>query len=198
MQSGSCGGAQSFRRERVRGSADAGRGGGGAGGAEGSGGAENGAHVTGVLDTGENDQEGSTRCGGCTDKVIESCLARFNKCGDTLRVLGIGETFEEAVCSFQSGKREFRPVNQGSETLVVAFTGFTEENGSDRATGAQSFLDETHALDADEAIFRGQTAAESHAELLEPAIVAAGEERGAIRGASAASGLAGRSHHRGG
>jgi hypothetical protein len=68
----------------------------------------------------------------------------------------------------------------------------------DAATGTHSFFDEPDTFNANEAVFRGQAAAESHAELLEPAIVAAGEERGLTCGASVTSGFAGRSHHRGG
>src|SRR6202022_103731 len=49
MQSSTGGGAQSFRRERVRGAADAGSGGGGAGRAEGGSGAQDSPDVAGIL-----------------------------------------------------------------------------------------------------------------------------------------------------
>jgi hypothetical protein len=48
----------------------------------------------------------------------------------------------------------------------------------DRTAGTQGFFDEARAFDAHEPALRGQPAAESHAELLEPAIVAAGKKRG--------------------
>ena len=58
----------------------------------------------------------------------------------------------------------------------MTFAGFAEEHGLNAARGAQRFFDEPDAFDTDEPIFRGQSTTESHAKLLEPAIVAAGEE----------------------
>src|ERR1700737_637835 len=122
----------------------------------------------------------------------------MNQRGDTLRMFGVGKAFEETIRGTKEGKTHFGRVGEGGETFVMAFSGFTEEDGLDAATGTQSFFDEPDTLDANEAVFRGQTAAKSHAKLLEPAIVAAGEQRGLTCGASVTSGLAGRGHHRGG
>ena len=80
---------------------------------------------------------------------------------------------------------------------MMAFAGFAEEHRLNAAAGTESFFDQAHALNADESVFRGQAAAESHAELLEPAIVATGEERGLTGGASASCDLTGCSHYRG-
>ena len=122
----------------------------------------------------------------------------MNQRGDPLRVFGVGKALEEAVRSAEDGKSHFGPVDEGGETFVKAFAGFAEEDGLNAATGTQSFFGEPDTLDANEAVFRGQAAAQSYAELLEPAIVAAGEERGFTRGAGVTSGFAGRSHYRGG
>jgi hypothetical protein len=80
----------------------------------------------------------------------------------------------------------------------MAFAGFAEEHGLTAATGTQSFFNESDALDADESAFSRQAAAQSHAKLLEPAIVATGEERRVIPGTSVARKLSRCSHHRGG
>ena len=93
-------------------------------------------------------------------------------------MLGVGKSLKEAVGGVQSGKSDFWPADEGGETIAVAFAGFAEEDCFDGATGAQSFFDQANTLDANGARFRGQTAAERHAELFEPAIVAAGEDAG--------------------
>jgi hypothetical protein len=120
-----------------------------------------------------------------------------NQRGDTLRVFGVGKALEEAVRGAEEGKSHFRPVDDGGETFVMAIAGFAEKHGFDAATGAQSFFDEPDALDAYESILRGQAAAQSHSELLEPAIIATGKERRVVRGTSVARDLSRRSHHRG-
>src|SRR6266478_6414724 len=193
MQGSASGSAQSFRGERVCGSADAGSGGGRAGCTEGSSGAQDGADVAGVLDAGEDDEQESASRDGSAHEVIERDLPRMNQRGDPLRVLRVGEAFKEAVRGVKDGKSHFGAVDEGGETLVMAFTGFAEEHGLNAAAGTQRFFDEAHAFNANEAAFRGQAAAESHAELLEPAIVAACQERGRTFGASITSGFAGRS-----
>ena len=60
----------------------------------------------------------------------------------------------------------------------MALAGFAEKHGLDGAAGTQRFFDEARAFDANEAVFRGQTAAQRHAKFLEPTIVAAGEYLG--------------------
>jgi hypothetical protein len=115
-----------------------------------------------------------------------------------LRVLGVSEAFEEAVGGAEDGKSHFGAVDEGGEPLAMAFARFAEEHGLDATAGTQRFFDEADAFYADEAAFRGQTAAESHAELLEPAIVAAGEERRLTCSASIADRFAWRGHYRGG
>jgi hypothetical protein len=109
-------------------------------------------------------------------------------------MLGISKAFEETVCGAQCREGEFRAIDQRSKSLVVALAGFTKEHGLDGATGAQSFFNESDAFDPDEPVFRWQAAAESEAKLLEPAIVAAGEDRGTVGRLGVASGFAGRGH----
>jgi len=60
---------------------------------------------------------------------------------------------------------------------VMALARFAEEDRLNAAAGAESFLDEPDPLNADATGFRGQAAAEGHAKGLQPAIVAAGQER---------------------
>ena len=122
----------------------------------------------------------------------------MNQRGDTLRVFGVGKTFEETVRGAEDGKSHFGAVDDGGETFVMAIAGFAEEHCLNVATGAQSFFDEPDTLDAHESVLCGQAAAQSHAELLEPAIVATGEERRVVRGTSVTGGFAGRCHPRGG
>ncbi len=91
-------------------------------------------------------------------------------------MLGVGNAFEEAVGGAQGGESHFRPADERSEAIVVALAGFGEEDGLDAAARAESFFDEADAFDADGAGFRGQATAKRHAEVLEPAIVAAGQD----------------------
>jgi len=112
-------------------------------------------------------------------------------------MFGISETFEKAVSRSKSGKGHLWPTDQWSKTFVVALACFAEENGLDGAAGTQGLLDEANAFNADESVVRGQTSAQGYAELLEPAIIAAGEERGVICRTSAARSFARGSHHRG-
>jgi len=78
---------------------------------------------------------------------------------------------------------------------VMAFARFAEEHGLDPAAGSQCFFNKSRAFNANESVFRRKPAAKSHAELLEPAIVAAGEQRGIASRASAASSFSGSCHH---
>jgi hypothetical protein len=121
----------------------------------------------------------------------------MNQRGDPLRMFSVSEAFKQAVGGAKDGKGHFWPVDEGSETFVMAVAGFTKEHGLDAASGTQGLFDEADTLDADESAFRGKAASESDAKILEPAIVAACKERGLADGASAASGLAGRCHYRG-
>src|SRR6266700_2078499 len=197
MQSSASGSAQSFRRERVCATADAGSGGGGAGRTEGGSGAQDRSHVSGILDASENDEQRSAGRERSAHEIIEGGLPRMNQRRDALRMFSVSETFEEAVGGVEDWKSHFGPVDEGGEAFVIAFAGFAEEHGLNAASRSQRFLDEPPTLDADEAVFRGQPPAESHAELLQPAIVAASEERRVTGGASASSGFSWRSHYRG-
>src|SRR6266852_2081701 len=198
MQGSASGGAESLRRERVGGAADAGSGGGGAGCAKGGCCAQDGGDVAGVLDAGKNDKQGSASRKGSAHEIVEGSFAWMDQRGDALRMLGVGEALEEAVGGAQDGKSHFGAVDEGGESFMMALAGFAEEHGLNAASGTQCFFDEPDALDADEAAFRGKAAAESHAELLEPAIVAAAEERGRTFGSRVTSVFSWRSHYRGG
>jgi len=93
-------------------------------------------------------------------------------------MLGVGDAFEEAIGGTEDGEADVGAANERGEAFAMAFAGFAEEDGFYAAGGAESFFDEAGAFDADGTVFGGKTAAESDAELLEPAIVAAGEEVG--------------------
>src|SRR5260370_7842146 len=60
--------------------------------------------------------------------------------GDTLRVFGVGESFEEAVGGVQNRKSHLGPVDEGGETFVMAFAGFAEEHGLNAASRTHRFL----------------------------------------------------------
>jgi len=70
----------------------------------------------------------------------------------------------------------------------MAFAGFAEEDGLDAAGGPESFST-AGAFDADGTVFGGKAAAEGHAELLEPAVFAAGEEVGGDGGGFGSRGI---------
>lgn len=109
-------------------------------------------------------------------------------------MLGVGKPFEEAVGSTQGGKSYFRPANERSEAFAVTLAGFAEEYAFDATAGAKGFFDEADAFDADGAGLRGKTAAKCHTELLEPAVVAAGEDSGRGSACGVACGFAWRGH----
>ena len=85
-------------------------------------------------------------------RVVERSLARMNERRDALGMLGIGEAFKEAIGGAESGKSHLGPVDEGRESLVMAFSGFAEEYRPNRATGTQRFFDEAHAFHANESI----------------------------------------------
>src|SRR5713226_1689654 len=107
MQGSASGGAESFRRERVGGAADAGSGGGGAGCAKGGCCAQDGADVAGVLDAGKNDKQGSASRKGSAHEIVEGSFAWMDQRGDALRMFGVGEAFEEAIRGTKDGKSHF-------------------------------------------------------------------------------------------
>lgn len=115
---------------------------------------------------------------------------------NTLWMLGVGEALKKAVGGSQGRKSHFGPVNQRSETPVMALAGFAEEHCFDPAPGAERFFDEADAFDADRARFRGQAAAKRQAELFQPAVVAARQHSWRGSAGSAAGGFAWRSHQK--
>ena len=121
----------------------------------------------------------------------------MNERGNSLRVLGIGESFEEAVGRTEHGKSHFRPVDEGRESFVMAFSGFAEKHRLDAAAGTQRFFDKAGSFNTDESILGREPPAKSDAEFLEPTIIAAGEQRVITGSSSAASGFSGCCHHRG-
>jgi len=52
----------------------------------------------------------------------------MNQRGDSLRVLGVGEAFKEAVGSAKDGKKPFRAGRRRTRAVRVAFAGFAEEH----------------------------------------------------------------------
>src|SRR5437764_10950935 len=80
------------------------------------------------------------------------------------------------------------------KAFVMVMPGFDEEHRLDGAAGTERFFDEADAFDTDEAVFGGQAAAKSETKLFEPAIVAAGEERGIAGRSRVTGGFAGCGH----
>src|SRR5712692_6354765 len=155
MQGSASGGAQSFRRERICGAADAGSGGGGPGRAEGGSGAQDRPHVAGILHTGQYDEQGSAGRSRSAHEIIEGGLPWMNQRGHSLWVFGVGEAFEEAVGGAEDRKCHFGPVDQWRQTLMMAFTRLAEENGPDCTAGTKRLFNQARSFDADEAIFCG-------------------------------------------
>jgi len=178
MQRGACGGAEGFGRVGAGGAALTGGGGDGGGGAKGGGGAQDGADVAGVLDASENDEERSANAGRSGEDFIEREISWLDESGDALRMFGVGDAFKEAIGGAEDGEAGVWTTDERGETFAVAFARFAEEDGFDAAGGAESFFNEARAFDADGAVFGGKAAAEGDAELLEPAVIPAGEEVG--------------------
>ena len=118
----------------------------------------------------------------------------MNQGSDPLRMFGVGKTFKQPVGGAQNGKSHLWSVDQRRKPFVMAFARFAEEHSLNAATRTERFFDKPHALDANEAVFRRQAAAQSYAKLLEPAIVAASEKRGLACCSNIACGLAGSCH----
>src|SRR5690242_15672447 len=178
MQSGAGGSPERLGRIRAGGPALAGGGSDGGGGSEGGGGAKDGADVAGVLHSRQNGDQRRGAAGRRPDDVIEGSLARFNQSGDALRVLGIGNAFKKRVRGTQNGEGNLFAIQVGRQARMMALAGLAEENGFDAATGAQGLFGQARAFDADAPGFRGQAAAQGHAEFLEPAVVAATDDSG--------------------
>src|SRR5215472_11805213 len=106
-------------------------------------------------------------------------------------MLGVGKTFKEPVGGAQYGEAQFGTIDEGRDTFAMPLAGLAEEHGLNGTAGAQRFFNEADAFDPDEAAFGGQPAAQRHTKLLEPAIVAAGEEGGLPSGTNVTHGSAG-------
>src|SRR4029077_3437589 len=130
-------------------------------------------------------------------EIIKRSLSRMNQRRDTLRMLSVREAFKKPVGSAKSRKSHLGSIDQRREPLMVTFPGFAEEYSSYRATRTERLFNQPHAFNANEAIFRRQSTTKGHTKLLQPAIVAAGEECPFIRSASTASDFARRCHPRG-
>jgi len=178
MQRGASGGAKRFGRVRAGGTALTRSRSDGGGGAKGGGGAEDGADVSGILNAGENDEEGSGRASGTGEEFVERGFARLDEGGDTLGMLGVGDAFKKAIRGAEDGEASVRAADERGKAFAMAFAGFAEEDCFDATSGAEGFFDKAGAFNADGTVFGGKAAAESDAELLEPAVLAAGEEVG--------------------
>jgi hypothetical protein len=182
MERGTRGGAEGFGRVGAGSAALTGGGSDGGGGAKSSGGAKDGADVAGILNASENHEERCAGTGGSGEEFIEREFSRLDKRGDALWMFGVGDALEETIGGAEDGEAGVWTADERGEALAVAFAGFAEEDGFDAADGAESFFNEARAFDADGAVFGGKAAAESDAKLLEPAVLAAGEEVGGVGG----------------
>jgi len=109
-------------------------------------------------------------------QIFQLCLTRNHKRGDALRMLGVGNAFEQAIHGLENREGHFRACNERCEFFAVAFAGFAEEDGFELAPGFEGFLDQAESLDTDAAGIGLQAAAERDTKLLQPAIVAAGKK----------------------
>src|SRR5271168_1523299 len=136
MKRRASGGTQRFWRKRAGGAGLARSGCDRASGAEGRGSTQNRSDIARVLDASEDHKKRSTRRNRCAEQFVESRGAGMDQRGDALRMLGVGKAFEEAVGGAKRGKSHFWPVDQRSESLVMTFAGFAEEDRFDGAAGA--------------------------------------------------------------
>jgi hypothetical protein len=178
MKGGSGRGAKRFWREGAGGAALAGGRSDGGSGSESGGGTEDGADVAGILDAGEDDEQRGGGAGWSGEEVVEFKFAGLGEGGYALGMLGVGDAFKEAIGGAKDWEADVGAADEWGETFTMAFTGFAEKDGFNAASGTESFFDEAGAFDADGTVFGGEASTESDAELLEPAIVAAGEEIG--------------------
>ena len=139
-------------------------------------GADDGAYIAGVLHAGQYDDQRNGTVGGWPGDVVESESARGDESGDALGVFGVGDAFEETVGGLQDRDGDLGAVEIRREAAAVAFARFAEENSTYGRGGAKRFFDEAGTFYADGAGFRWQSAAQSDAEFLEPAVVAAGDD----------------------
>ena len=160
MKSRTGGSAKGFGRKRACGTGLAGSRGDGAGGAKGGSGAKDGADVSRVLNSRENDEKRSAGVGGSGEQVVKGSRAGLNEGGDALGMFGVGEAFEEAVGGVQNWESHFRATDEGSETVLVALAGFAEQNGADAAAGTERFFHQANAFDTHKAGFGGQAASQ--------------------------------------
>jgi hypothetical protein len=148
-----------------------------AGGAEGGGSPDDRADVGGILHTGKNNQKWRASGRRSAKKVVKRGGARLHESGDALGMLGVGKAFKKAIGGAEQRKSDFGPVDERGETPAVALAGFAEEDSFNMTAGTEGLFDEADAFDTDAAGLGGQAAPEGHAKGLEPAIVAAGENR---------------------
>src|SRR5882762_8427155 len=111
MKRRSCRGAKGLRRKGAGGAADAGSGGSRSGGAKGGGRAQDGADVSGILYSCEDDQQRSARGSRGTYDLVKRSLAGMDERRDALRMLRIGKPLEETVRGVERRKGHLRPVN---------------------------------------------------------------------------------------
>ena len=133
----------------------------------------------------------------CTRRISSSVAARgatsaATPCGCSVSAI----PSNRSIRSPQERNCHFGTVDEWRKAFVMPFTRLAEKHRFDAAAGAQSFLDQPHSFHADATGFRLQSAAQSHAKFLEPAIVSAGNRsRASTGGTGVPSSFDGRSHH---
>src|SRR5882672_10327798 len=134
------GGAQSFRRKGAGGARLAGSGCNRARGTESRGSAQDCADIARVLHTRENHKKNGARGRRRLKQLIEGGRAWVDKCGDALRMFGVGKALEKAIGRVQGWKRYIRPADERRETFMVPFAGLAEEDRFNAAAGTKRFL----------------------------------------------------------
>jgi hypothetical protein len=89
---------------------------------------------------------------------------------------GVGDAFKEMIGRSQNRECSSCRVEMRGQTSAMTLAGLAEENSFDAAARTKSFFDKTRAFNANGTAIGGQSAAKSHAEVLEPPVVAAGDE----------------------
>ena len=70
------------------------------------------ADITWVLHTRENYEQRGAGRHGSAEQIVERGGARLDQSSDALRMLGVGEAFEEAIGGAQGGEGDFRSADE--------------------------------------------------------------------------------------
>ena len=141
-----------------------------AGGAERFRGADEGAEIAGILESGGDQDEGNA-----PEDSIELCDRRDEQSGYALWRAGFGDAVEDLF-------GEVEDLDAISEASGRGWQGtaLREKDGFEDQAAADSFFEQVFALDADQSGAEAGVACQGSAKLLDACVGAAGDELGAV------------------